>query len=672
MKKRLFLGVALVAAVGLSAQEMRKVLPVLPPTVGVREVSVEVKKDALKYPVRPMSVDALAEAKDALMAADMQSSEKRVAKAGKMQMAKSAGTRATTNDELFGSTMYMQAYSMSEGGYVVWNVGVRKDEDKSDRYWFSDLSGYRDFAEMYGDVTNDTLLTIPNQAMGEMTVQQGTLQLRLVGLQMVEQINGNDTTYTMDTVPAITARIYLEDDIVAFTTDGFGIYITNATELGLTTSWYDAYVGAVMFTESAIPLSANYVHPQGTLFYGVSEPNGYSMTALYGIAPPDVTWTWTNLTETVATFEWAYEKLEYDLEGNETRTPYTATTTDLTMPVVYGEAYTYPTLTASTSDEEDTFTYGTIDAGDRDLFPLEGYDASVLIQAGGGTTYMVSSSGYEFYHLTNFNPDAGLVIYTNGSGYLFGTYSDGEQSLEALYSLYDAPLQPLSFMGVNVLGTDPGSLPLTMAIQAYSIDETGRIVWGDTIAFSDTYTYDGLRVQFTDFEAEDEDGFTSVVEEVQVEPTQGFALELGGFNQEGADFAVRSEYAERPDGENRSYFRMKNAEGTIDSGLYSWTGATYTMYMELAYAIYGEDPTTGIAPVESSNTTKLFSTADAFNFTYTDDFTSVDVYNVNGQKVSSYALPQTGTFSIAKAGLADGVYMFRMNGKTTEVLRAVK
>ena len=72
------------------------------------------------------------------------------------------------------------------------------------------------------------------------------------------------------------------------------------------------------------------------------------------------------------------------------------------------------------------------------------------------------------------------------------------------------------------------------------------------------------------------------------------------------------------------------------------------------------------------NTTKLFSTADAFNFTYTDDFTSVDVYNVNGQKVSTYALPQTGTFSIAKAGLADGVYMFRMNGKTTEVLRAVK
>ena len=72
------------------------------------------------------------------------------------------------------------------------------------------------------------------------------------------------------------------------------------------------------------------------------------------------------------------------------------------------------------------------------------------------------------------------------------------------------------------------------------------------------------------------------------------------------------------------------------------------------------------------NTTKLFSTSDAFNFTYTDDFTSVDVYNVNGQKVSTYALPQTGTFSIAKAGLADGVYMFRMNGKTTEVLRAVK
>ena len=83
------------------------------------------------------------------------------------------------------------------------------------------------------------------------------------------------------------------------------------------------------------------------------------------------------------------------------------------------------------------------------------------------------------------------------------------------------------------------------------------------------------------------------------------------------------------------------------------------------------NPSSGIAETKV-NTTKLFSTSDAFNFTYTDDFTSVDVYNVNGQKVSTYALPQTGTFSIAKAGLADGVYMFRMNGKTTEVLRAVK
>ena len=671
MKKSLFLSLALLIGLGLSAQVQKSALTVLPANVAMQETTVkEVRKEALKYPVRPMSMDKLADVKDVLVGADLQSAEKRKAKAGKMQLNKSVGTKATTNDELFGNTMYMQAYSMSESGYVVWNVGVRKDESVSDRYWFSDLSGYRDFAEMYGDVANDTLLTIPNQAMGEMTLQQGKFQLRLVGLQMVEQIVDNDTTYTLDTVPAITARIYLEDEIVTFTTEGFGIYITNADELGLNTDWYDAYVGAVMFTESAIPLSANYVHPQGTLFYGVSAPSGYPLVSLYGIAPPDVTWTWTNLTEATATFEWTYDKIEYDLEGNETRTSNTASATDLMMTVNYGDLYTYPLLTASTTDETSTFTYGTIDAEDRDLFPIEGYedDAEVVIQAGG----MSFPSGEEFYHMTNYNPDAGLVIYTNGSGYSFGTYSDGDQTLEALYSLYDAPLQPLSFMGVNVFGTDPGSLPLTMAIQAYSVDGSGRIVRGDTIAFSDTYTFDGLRIQFTNFEAEDEQGFTSVVDEVQIEPTQGFFLVLGGFNQTGADFAVRSEYAERPDGENRSYFTMKNADGTMDTGLYSWTGATYTMYMELAYAIYGEDPASGIASVESSNTTKLFSTSDAFNFTYTDDFTSVDVYNVNGQKVSSYALPQTGTFSIAKAGLADGVYMFRMNGKTTEVLRAVK
>ena len=178
---------------------------------------------------------------------------------------------------------------------------------------------------------------------------------------------------------------------------------------------------------------------------------------------------------------------------------------------------------------------------------------------------------------------------------------------------------------------------------------------------------------FYDFVAKDEDGITSTLDEVAIKnPENGFVLALTGFNVEGADFAVFSEVMPRPDGMSYSYFTLKNADGTLDDGLYSWVGNTSTMYMELYGAILGNPEQSGIAPVETNNTTKLFSTSDAFNFTYTDDFTSVDVYNVNGQKVSTYALPQTGTFSIAKAGLADGVYMFRMNGKTTEVLRAVK
>ena len=124
--------------------------------------------------------------------------------------------------------------------------------------------------------------------------------------------------------------------------------------------------------------------------------------------------------------------------------------------------------------------------------------------------------------------------------------------------------------------------------------------------------------------------------------------------------------------ENLDAFELRFFADELPAGISGREGdVTVSCYgKSVTYHVTQGNPS-GIAETKV-NTTKLFSTSDAFNFTYTDDFTSVDVYNVNGQKVSTYALPQTGTFSIAKAGLADGVYMFRMNGKTTEVLRAVK
>lgn len=676
MKKVLFLGLAFVATMGLSAQEVKKALPARVLTnVEMKEAdfhSTEMVKG--KYPARALSVDVMTQAKKSLTTGGQLKKVPFVKKSAGMSMS----TKATDAAGLLNGTFYIQAMSVSEQAMRTWTVDVRKDETEANKYWFTDLSGYLDFEDVYGIVENDTVLTIPNQYIGEAAFEgvSGKGQLRLVGFE----VNGTGEAQTMDTISEIKAILHVEDEIISFSTY-YGIYIANAQEIGLTGSWVEAYMGAVMFTENAIPLSANYIHPQGTLFYGLSEPSMLILSDLQATAAPDVTWEWYNLTDDpAASFEWNYDKYEYDEDGNETIIPQaTSNEVNLKMQVKYGDVYTYPTLTASAGDETSVFSYGSIDAGDDDLF-VKDAENLVLINAGGGTGALLNGTSYEYCHLTNWNMDAGLMFggFAEKS-YYFGTYSDTDEdgnvrNVDALYSRFEAPLKPLSFMAVNVIYgvCTPETLPLTMAVQEYTYNENGEIVLGDTIATSDTYDLSKFRIQFYDFKAKDEDGFISTLEEVSVDPQKGFFLVLGGFNQPGADFAVRSEAAARPDGEIYSYFKFKNSDGSIEPGLYSWINIPLTMYMELAYAIYGEDPTTGIASVESSNTTKLFSTADAFNFAYTDDFTSVDVYNVNGQKVSSYALPQTGTFSIAKAGLADGVYMFRMNGKTTEVLRAVK
>ncbi len=582
--------------------------------------------------------------------------------------------KAASASEMLNGTMYLRGHNWMNGEGVAWETDVTLGENNI--YTFENVLGFID-VPVTATLSGNTLTFV--DSIGEFNLQGIPVTLEMIKIEMEETEQGYVPNYVDEPV---TATVDPAAETISFS----GIYALSIRELReasmLTDALMSIYGDVIIYTANSFPLEdLGFLKPEGALYYGYATDaqSMYVWPDLILATPSSVPFTWLNTSvQPVATWEWNYSKLENYMMENESSVPATAvTTTDLEMTgLQFGDVYTYPVLTATAGEESRDVTYEFLEVPDEryEIYPLQGREPRAVFQVG-ALPYQLAENVY--INLTNFNIDAGLAWNGANGGNMYGTATVDGKTMETVYSYFEAPHDALSFMGVQVRAANFETLPanaLTMYVIETSISEQGNLVFGDTLAQSSSCEEAGTQLlMFYDFVAKDEDGITSTLDEVAIKnPENGFVLALTGFNVEGADFAVFSEVMPRPDGMSYSYFTLKNADGTLDDGLYSWVGNTSTMYMELYGAILGNPEQSGIAPVETNNTTKLFSTSDAFNFTYTDDFTSVDVYNVNGQKVSTYALPQTGTFSIAKAGLADGVYMFRMNGKTTEVLRAVK
>ena len=103
-------------------------------------------------------------------------------------------------------------------------------------------------------------------------------------------------------------------------------------------------------------------------------------------------------------------------------------------------------------------------------------------------------------------------------------------------------------------------------------------------------------------------------------------------------------------------------------------GKSKTYYVYQGVKPEGQQIGDGTTDLEESNVqpVKVYSLNGQFNLTYPNVYTAVEVYAVNGNKVASYNLPENGSFSIDNSSLANGVYLIRMIGQTSEVLKVVK
>lgn len=74
----------------------------------------------------------------------------------------------------------------------------------------------------------------------------------------------------------------------------------------------------------------------------------------------------------------------------------------------------------------------------------------------------------------------------------------------------------------------------------------------------------------------------------------------------------------------------------------------------------------------SASKVKVISTADAFELSYPSDVTSATLFNISGQTVASYQLPESGTFTMPASALNKGVYVIKFMGNAVSSVKVVR
>lgn len=82
-------------------------------------------------------------------------------------------------------------------------------------------------------------------------------------------------------------------------------------------------------------------------------------------------------------------------------------------------------------------------------------------------------------------------------------------------------------------------------------------------------------------------------------------------------------------------------------------------------------PPVGISSTSASKV-KVISTADAFELSYPSDVTSATLFNISGQTVASYQLPESGTFTMPASALNKGVYVIKFMGNAVSSVKVVR
>jgi hypothetical protein len=462
--------------------------------------------------------------------------------------------RLVAAPDLLKGTFYCKGLSYW-GVDIIGETVITADETNNNKIWIENLIPGSSTHKVYGTVAADqTTISIPQ---GQTIFKEGLT-------------TGKLSIYNSNS--ALSGKFDPATGVLTITTEGYWGALSND-------GWVDLFSISPTYTRlDMLPAVAAYRQPAGGVFYGLNPDTWDQAYNSCIIASPFVTWNWRNnaLDET-AHYSWSCEDMVH---------AYTHTSDqDSLVMKVADSNYETPVLIATSNKG---FTSTSVLGAE---FVNDEYESYII--AGGDATWLGFSATND-YGVANL--DRGFTYYDNGpDSYYFGTGASAisDDNFESLIVYYEEPQSPLYFEGVNVylfVLSGPASTPLTMNVYTAEKSEEGFSIKGERIASSSLMIKDatpfiyqgetyGYTLEFSDFEAIDEDGFFITKEYFDME--EDFYLELTGFNVPGVSLAVATEELNPSDGESLSLFTYAN-----DPSLYSWNENRQTMYFNLSGAAF--------------------------------------------------------------------------------------
>lgn len=358
---------------------------------------------------------------------------------------------------------------------------------------------------------------------------------------------------------------------------------------------YIEYVGHIQYMLPGMSPTPNPNYaPEGVNLNITMTPAGQWYGHQFSIMPANVPAQFTNFTTDMAdAFEWTVTDEDDEvITGNER---------DFSFVPTCFKQYSIPAMVAKYKDAASN--------------PFQWNEDGYVLGSGGASIYLQDPGDIM---VNNCNLDYGLSLYS-----FMGTPDVNTQqySISNLIVYQGKPTAPLYFEGINFYVYNfeqKEDFELTCKIMKCHRDENGKLELGDLIAVADidtesmTITEDGdVLLTWTQFEEEDEYGFTSPVEFVQVEDE--FCIVFEGWDNGTFSAVPVGERTNTSAQLTSSYLTITGSEDVV--GFQSMKNRLYVGFIEGVYgSLYTADDTTLEMPVEGGSATlhiePMYSTSD--------------------------------------------------------------
>jgi len=381
---------------------------------------------------------------------------------------------------------------------------------------------------------------------------------------------------------------------------------------------------------------AYYSRPEGTFYAGLDAAlDAYFLGIVGPVLQP---WKYKNQSTGASSVSWVVNNSAVQAESDGS---YIAS-----YPAE--GLYYLPVLTATSGTSSATHQYGSY------------YEDAAAIAINETPVLLSNASWYTDSTTSHFDVYA---LFT-GPTYIYGTgVTLPGTSVAGFYSAYDKPLTPLTIDSVFVpMASISGTpIPATDTLFLYLVSSNAVVgysyVTASDLSLITSGTSSTIYSAGFGFKSVDELGFETAAP-IVVSDT----FEIYLFTTAGMDFGL---YVDTYNDDNKTAYMLGG-----DDHYYSYPNWNVNFHISLN-GVFATG-TSAVNNVKTDQLSKVVRAGNDYKISYPAAFTALKMFNITGQLVAEYQLPNTGEAILPASNLPNGTYLLRFEGSASETVKIVR